>query len=304
MPDTDYYEVLGLKRSATQEEIKQAYRKLAKKYHPDVNTSGKFHEPNADKFRQIAEAYAVLSVQESKTDYDLNHTEQATAIFSKVKSETMEANRKNRDRSGQVPGPVPMQGSYAESRIQDLEKERRKFNVSHLGYYNGGLPQKERGNIRGSALDSPGKNHIATVHNEHVRMERDAFEVDKRRTGYFRNFQNQEKHTGVYRTKPFYPITEDPDWSYVRNRSYITLLTLGAIGVVIAKRIYYREQGRLLQAERHPENIGSLPAHHFSNRGGVLIKKEFEGFAKYFKNDEELTDWYWRVYPKLMASKD
>lgn len=295
---------MGLKRTATQEEIKNAYRNLAKKYHPDVNTTGKFHEPNAEKFRQIAEAYSVLSVQETKTNYDLNHTEQASSIFSKVKSETMEANRKNRDRSGQVPGPIPMKGSYAETRIKDLERERKRFNVNHLGYYNGGLPQKSRGAIRQGTMGAPGTSHLALNHNEKLRMEREAFEVDSKRAEFFKNYQTQESAKGVNRQKPYYTLTEDPNWTYLRNRTYITWLALGVVGYGIAKKIYVRETKRAIQNERHPDNIGSLPAHHFSNRGGVLIKKEFEGFAKYFKNDKELTDWYWRVYPKLMASKE
>lgn len=63
----DYYEVLGVDRGATDEEIKKAYRKLAKKYHPDLN---KDNPEAADKFKEAAEAYDVLSNSEKRSRYD------------------------------------------------------------------------------------------------------------------------------------------------------------------------------------------------------------------------------------------
>lgn len=63
----DYYETLGVPRTASQEDIKKAYRKLARKYHPDVNSG----DPKAEeKFKEVNEAYEVLSDTEKKAQYD------------------------------------------------------------------------------------------------------------------------------------------------------------------------------------------------------------------------------------------
>jgi len=66
MPKRDYYEVLGLPKSASQNEIKAAFRSLARKYHPDVNS-----EPDAEeRFKEINEAFMVLSDEEKRSVYD------------------------------------------------------------------------------------------------------------------------------------------------------------------------------------------------------------------------------------------
>ncbi|MDD6259235.1 MAG: DnaJ domain-containing protein, partial [Erysipelotrichaceae bacterium] len=62
----DYYEVLGVSKDASEDDIKRAYRKLAKKYHPDLNKA----PDAADKFKEVNEAYEVLSDPQKRKTYD------------------------------------------------------------------------------------------------------------------------------------------------------------------------------------------------------------------------------------------
>jgi len=66
-PAKDYYEVLGVQRTASVEEIKKAYKKLARQFHPDLNPNNKDAE---HKFKEISEAYAVLSDTDKRAKYD------------------------------------------------------------------------------------------------------------------------------------------------------------------------------------------------------------------------------------------
>ena len=63
MAEENYYEVLGVDRGASQDDIKKAYRRLAMKYHPDRNPGDKTAE---EKFKQIGEAYAILSDEQKR----------------------------------------------------------------------------------------------------------------------------------------------------------------------------------------------------------------------------------------------
>lgn len=67
MSGKDYYKILGLEKNASEEQIKGAFRKFAKKYHPDLHKGSKTHE---EKFKEINEAYAVLSDPDKRKQYD------------------------------------------------------------------------------------------------------------------------------------------------------------------------------------------------------------------------------------------
>ena len=63
----DYYKVLGVERAADEKDIKSAYRKLARKYHPDINPGNKQAE---ERFKELGEAYEVLSDSDKRRKYD------------------------------------------------------------------------------------------------------------------------------------------------------------------------------------------------------------------------------------------
>lgn len=67
MAKRDYYDILGISKGASQEEIKKAYRKLARKYHPDVNPGDETAE---EKFKEASEAYEVLGDEQKRANYD------------------------------------------------------------------------------------------------------------------------------------------------------------------------------------------------------------------------------------------
>ena len=67
MAKRDYYEILGIAKDSDERTIKKAYRKLARKHHPDVNLKNSYNEK---KFKEINEAYQVLSDDKTRKDYD------------------------------------------------------------------------------------------------------------------------------------------------------------------------------------------------------------------------------------------
>ena len=301
----DYYKVLGVPSAADQMEIKEAYRNLARKYHPDVNTTGQINQPNAEKFREITEAYSVLSVDESRTQYDLSREKMADIVYKEDRDKVINDRRQNRDNSGVVKAPKPRRGSYAETRKEELSKEREKFNVNHLSYYKGGVPQKDRFNVRGKAIRPPGVFHEPEYHQEQTDHHPDSYQVTHKDVAqYQQNIIRQEHRQAYERVKPYRTLIFDPNMTYLKERNYSLFILLGMFGMFIASRIYNRERLRAHRNARDQRNLYDKPYYHYVNKGGVLLRKEFEGFQKYFKNDSEVTEWLYKAYPNEMAKTE
>ena len=90
MSHTDYYSILGVKKDASAEAVRKAYRKLAVKYHPDKNPDNRSAE---EKFKEIAEAYAVLNDPENRKKYD--ELGENWKYYDEYKKEQENSNRSN-----------------------------------------------------------------------------------------------------------------------------------------------------------------------------------------------------------------
>jgi DnaJ-class molecular chaperone len=122
----DYYALLGVEADATTEQIKRAYRKLAKQYHPDLN-----HSPDAaDRFREITDAYDTLTDTDRRRRYDQIHgtrTGTKTSGDSDRRTGSTSSGNRTRDRNGSAHD----NGSQAASRIlkvlEDIWLEIRRW---------------------------------------------------------------------------------------------------------------------------------------------------------------------------------
>jgi hypothetical protein len=111
----------------------------------------------------------------------------------------------------------------------------------------------------------------------------------------FKNYMSSDE-TDFKRSRPTHPMYYDREMLFRKDRSFWLSMILLMLGGFYAKAKLQVERDRWFMWNRK-ENLGEMPAHHFHNRGGVLIKKQFAGFEKYHKNGDELMGWYMKAYP-------
>ncbi len=136
MPDRDYYEVLGVPPHATDEQIRRRFRELARKYHPDVNRS-----PDAEhRFKEITEAYRVLSSPSLRADYDLMRRSAQQARSGTGSSATTPPPRSrptaHQDARQQRPGAAS--SAYTSARSAEIEAQQL-LQSAMLAYARGNL---------------------------------------------------------------------------------------------------------------------------------------------------------------------
>ena len=104
-------------------------------------------------------------------------------------------------------------------------------------------------------------------------------------------------------TRPAHTMYYDRDFDFMKERTFFLRLTMLFLFGCYAYKKVWVEGDRLKRWDRI-ENLSEMPAHHFNNRGGVLIKKSFAGFEKIHRNGEDVAAWYRKAYPEVFAEPD
>lgn len=128
----DYYKVLGVPEQAGEEEIKQAYRKLAKKYHPDLNPN---HPGAEEKFKNIVEAYEILGDAGKRKKYDLARKKPGVGGNgeSTVSAKTSDRNMADFTKDMEKYFGFSFAGEQTGSRKQDMEgKKKNPLDVTEM----------------------------------------------------------------------------------------------------------------------------------------------------------------------------
>jgi molecular chaperone DnaJ len=144
----DYYQILEVPRTASAEDLKKAFRKLARKHHPDVNPGNKAAE---EKFKQLNTAFEVLSDPTKRKLYDEFGEDAAKMGYDEKKAETFRAYRSARASGGGMPGGIPFSGAGVDFDLGDIFGDifGRAGGAGTGGFDVGEILGRQRGASRG-----------------------------------------------------------------------------------------------------------------------------------------------------------
>lgn len=289
----DYYAILGINKNSSLEEIKKAYRMLAKKYHPDVSTQRQESEKtNVEMFRDIAEAYAVLSNETMKFDYDTRFKVNPDAIYNAEKMKKMKESQRERDMTGNIPRPDFGKGTYGDFRQEKLKELKKKFNFDHLGNFKGGVPRKNKLNIRGGAMGPPGSQYDQYFHNELYADNPAVKPVSTEEVSQHKIYHHTKKEQYT-RFKPYFNLEEvEMDHQYNQRSEYrfLILVPISLLGLYIMYSIIQR---KLLDDHFYylEDKVKSLKAHEYEVRGPVVLEADKFKFSQKYLTREEYHKW-------------
>jgi hypothetical protein len=163
------------------------------------------------------------------------------------------------------------------------------YNVNHLGYYNGGVPQKGRGAKRGKAIGNIGRLHHPDTHNFLEYAHQDTKQVTPEDQSHFQNWMLSDK-ADYKKTQGNYLMHYDKNFEFQRDRNFWLLFLLSIPLFQYLQAKWSIEQKRALRTKIQDE-IEDMPGHYFNNRGGVLLKRQFAGFMKYYPDDGYQLAW-------------
>jgi len=241
-------------------------------------------------------------VRESRINYDLSRKKHSY-VFTEAKVEIQEAmsvQKGMRDKTGHIPREAPPKGSFAERRKQELKEDRERYNVNFLGFYNGGIPVKNLENRRqsnkGKSMAMPGEFHHPRNANFVDNYNPDATFVDSEDAIKFKAWMRTDKEQFDI-SRPYYKTYYDYNEQFFAERSYHLMCLLALyLGHYAYKRwdvenARWRKHDRKMQVDK--------PAHHYHNRGGVVLEKEFVGFNKYYLDEANQMEWLRAAYPEI-----
>lgn len=223
----NFYQTLGVSPSASADDIKAAYKALVKKYHPDVAGPSASEE----KFREVTEAYTVLSNLETRVKYDLLTTNEVAKVL-------------NAKKEGVAPATTnfaPHEHGY--QRLKELAEERKKFNLDKYYRFRGGVPRANTGGVRGTAEGRPGVRAQTSQLNSRLKgvawLSPQADYVDQFAAEQFKTMKRTDEDLLTKKT-PYLPVEMDYEFHKGGQTKKALLFWLGFWGFLSA--VYFVDE--------------------------------------------------------------